>query len=803
MGYYFDPINMEMVWDGVNEVAAPEEAVSPLTSILSNIAPTISVPGTGYFNNESGQVAGADQVANPLYQRLSALPQMNNLQYQGGVVNTPSGTQINGAGNLIGPNGERYYGFSAGNAPMQFNFSADGQLRSGSTQGDGTYFDAQPVGTWQSPSGETFIITQPNLNNYQTYAPMADSGMTDSWTQFAQEFVLPVLLTAAGAGAFGGAGGAEAAAAGSAGAAESAGAAALADGAIAGGNFATSAFPATEAAAAGQIFGPTMPPLEAVLNSITNAVSNPATLIESALKKAAVNAAVQTTLGGNVDPESLLASTTLGMGLGVAGGALGQGLSAAGVPDAIANFGGNALVQTAAGANPENIALNAVGTALGNEAQSFGIPSVVASPLASAIVSGIAGGDPLMAAANSGIKSAINGGFNSLLSSPIFSDLVKSVPQDQVAGTSDTNMDGFITSQELPAWATPQEEVTQQTDPIENGANMDSIDMTGFMDNAVIPDWLTQDYQPNQDYQSPFQNLINTPMADNYLKTGSAFDTSGLIDGLSSIIGNQSSNSNSGGVLSGIGNVLSGALNSITGGGNGSSSGGQNYFLPLLGAILGGMSGQRQAGTTTVVNDVPEWLKPNITNLLTRAQDQFNASTSDTNRNSLLAPATQTMNDTITGKYLDPSTNPWLKSTYDQAARSVSDAYNTTTQPRTDALFNKAGAFGPQNSAYAEQVARNQFGLGQNLSDLATSIYGGNYQQERKNQLAATTAAPDFTTASSNSTFAPYQNYANTLKGWGSQQSTPYYNNPYSNVLGGALAGYGATRLFGKDESWT
>jgi hypothetical protein len=155
------------------------------------------------------------------------------------------------------------------------------------------------------------------------------------------------------------------------------------------------------------------------------------------------------------------------------------------------------------------------------------------------------------------------------------------------------------------------------------------------------------------------------------------------------------------------------------------------------------------------------------------------------------------MNDTITGKYLDPSTNPWLKSTYDQAARSVSDAYNTTTQPRTDALFNKAGAFGPQNSAYAEQVARNQFGLGQNLSDLANNIYGGNYQQERKNQLAATTAAPDFTTASSNSTFAPYQNYANTLKGWGSQQSTPYYNNPYSNVLGGALAGYGAPRLFG------
>lgn len=105
--------------------------------------------------------------------------------------------------------------------------------------------------------------------------------------------------------------------------------------------------------------------------------------------------------------------------------------------------------------------------------------------------------------------------------------------------------------------------------------------------------------------------------------------------------------------------------------------------------------------------------------------------------NNYVVPDTQGLRDTASGMYLSPDSNPWLQATYDRAARGVTDQYLNTTQPRTDAMFNRAGAFGPGNSAYAEIVARNNYGLGENLGNLATDIYGGNYNTERNRQFAA------------------------------------------------------------------
>lgn len=96
--------------------------------------------------------------------------------------------------------------------------------------------------------------------------------------------------------------------------------------------------------------------------------------------------------------------------------------------------------------------------------------------------------------------------------------------------------------------------------------------------------------------------------------------------------------------------------------------------------------------------------------------------------------------DTIGGKYLDPSTNPYLKSTYDQAAKGVTDQYQTAIAPGLNAEAMRAGAMG--GSAYNQAQMQNQYGLGQNLSSLANDVYGGNYQAERGRQMQAGSFLP-------------------------------------------------------------
>lgn len=100
----------------------------------------------------------------------------------------------------------------------------------------------------------------------------------------------------------------------------------------------------------------------------------------------------------------------------------------------------------------------------------------------------------------------------------------------------------------------------------------------------------------------------------------------------------------------------------------------------------------------------------------------------------------QQVQDSAGGKYLSPETNPYLQATYDLAARGVTDQYQNSTAPGITADALRAGAFG--GSAQAELQNQARYGLGQNLSELGTQIYGGNYQQERQNQLASQQAMP-------------------------------------------------------------
>ena len=83
----------------------------------------------------------------------------------------------------------------------------------------------------------------------------------------------------------------------------------------------------------------------------------------------------------------------------------------------------------------------------------------------------------------------------------------------------------------------------------------------------------------------------------------------------------------------------------------------------------------------------------------------------------LLNAGQQNATDTLTGNYMSPDSNPWLRSNVDRAMGDVSS--------RVNSMFGNDN-FG--STAHQELLTR---GLG----DVASSMYGQNYGQERQNQM--------------------------------------------------------------------
>lgn len=101
-----------------------------------------------------------------------------------------------------------------------------------------------------------------------------------------------------------------------------------------------------------------------------------------------------------------------------------------------------------------------------------------------------------------------------------------------------------------------------------------------------------------------------------------------------------------------------------------------------------------------------------------------------------LMPAMQdTALRTLQGGYLDPSSNPWLKSNVDAAMGDVTRHFQTATAPQTAGGFASAGRYG--SGSYANAAANDRNLLGQNLGRVASNMYGENYAAERNRQFGA------------------------------------------------------------------
>ena len=226
--------------------------------------------------------------------------------------------------------------------------------------------------------------------------------------------------------------------------------------------------------------------------------------------------------------------------------------------------------------------------------------------------------------------------------------------------------------------------------------------------------------------------------------------------------------------------------------------------MPWLGAAVGGALGassSRNSGSQSTKTELPEFLQPYAPEYAMRVQDTANLpypnyewnrvapftedtlSGMDMARNAanynqpLWDQAQGELSKTMSGAYLSPDSNPYLKGTYDAAASRMADAYKNGTGAQTNAAAGFGGAFG--GSAQAELQGQQSRAFGDSLGQLGLGLYGQNYQAERGRQLGATQFAPTFAGARQAFDFGN----ANALNNIGQQQQAlgqNYLNADYA-----------------------
>lgn len=81
------------------------------------------------------------------------------------------------------------------------------------------------------------------------------------------------------------------------------------------------------------------------------------------------------------------------------------------------------------------------------------------------------------------------------------------------------------------------------------------------------------------------------------------------------------------------------------------------------------------------------------------------------------------------------STNPFLDQIYGQAANAVTDKYQQITLPGLESQYSQAGRLG--SGAFARSMAGAQDNARADLNSLATSIYGGAYENDANRRMQA------------------------------------------------------------------
>ena len=140
------------------------------------------------------------------------------------------------------------------------------------------------------------------------------------------------------------------------------------------------------------------------------------------------------------------------------------------------------------------------------------------------------------------------------------------------------------------------------------------------------------------------------------------------------------------------------------------------------------------------------------------------------------------------------NTNPYLDQMVSKAQRSVADSWNNMTKPQTDSAMVNSGSFG--NSGLQQTQLNQQKAAAQQMSDIATNMYGNAYNTDQANRMQAISMAPTFGNAAYTDAGQllqagnTQQNQAQNNLDFGYQQYQDQQNQPYKQLqaIGGVTS---------------
>ncbi len=141
----------------------------------------------------------------------------------------------------------------------------------------------------------------------------------------------------------------------------------------------------------------------------------------------------------------------------------------------------------------------------------------------------------------------------------------------------------------------------------------------------------------------------------------------------------------------------------------------------------------------------------------------------------------------LSGQGLDPASNPFLQATIQSAQRPLIEQFQDITLPRLQSDFTAAGQrIQPEgSSAFDRSAALATRGLTNALGDIATTLSGQNFQQERNRQTQAVTQASQLQTADVQNTIAGLQAVAlpRLIEQFGIDRGLEEFNRRIQTVL--------------------
>jgi hypothetical protein len=196
-----------------------------------------------------------------------------------------------------------------------------------------------------------------------------------------------------------------------------------------------------------------------------------------------------------------------------------------------------------------------------------------------------------------------------------------------------------------------------------------------------------------------------------------------------------------------------------------------------IGALGGLFGGSKKAGDITTTQDIPAWLKPYVTSNLGMAQGVRDETAGQ--GGPLLDASQQELMKILSGAYLTPGSNPFLKQYGDQMADTIGS--------RVDSRFNLAGRTG--SFAHADELTKS-------IGNAILPLYSGAYGDERGRQYGAAMGAPGVVGGGVQAEFQPFASFNSLIPGLRTS-SEPYFENKLGGILSGASAGAGLGRIFG------